>query len=48
MCRNLMREEVRLKAREMREDAKLCMEDTRLRFVGCCGNPRDAYEDDYY
>ncbi|XP_033163581.1 TWiK family of potassium channels protein 18 [Drosophila mauritiana] len=48
MCRNLMREEVRLKAREMREDAKLCMEDTRLRFVGCCGNPRDPYEDDYY
>lgn len=48
MCRNLMREEVRVKLREMREDAKLCMEDTRLRFVGCCGSPRDGYDSDYY
>ncbi|KAH8383493.1 hypothetical protein KR009_008916 [Drosophila setifemur] len=48
MCRNLMREEVRVKVREMREDAKLCMEDTRLRFLGCCGNPREAYDEDYY
>ncbi|XP_064552962.1 potassium channel subfamily K member 1 [Drosophila montana] len=48
MCRNLMREEVRVKLKEMKEDAKLCVEDTRLRFVGCCGDPRDLYENDYY
>ncbi|XP_030370925.1 TWiK family of potassium channels protein 18 [Scaptodrosophila lebanonensis] len=48
MCRNLMREEVRVKLKEMKEDAKLCMEDTRMRFVGCCGGPGDAYDDDYY
>ncbi|EDW84533.1 uncharacterized protein Dwil_GK18976 [Drosophila willistoni] len=45
MCRNLMREEVRVKLKEMKEDAKLCMDDTRLRFVGCCGaGPQDRYE----
>ncbi|EDW24809.1 GL23185 [Drosophila persimilis] len=48
MCRNLMREEVHVKLKEMKEDAKLCVEDTRLRFVGCCGDPRDVYENDYY
>lgn len=48
MCRNLMREEVRVKLKEMKEDTKLCVEDTRLRFVGCCGDPRDLYENDYY
>ncbi|KAM8705082.1 hypothetical protein ACLKA7_009529 [Drosophila subpalustris] len=48
MCRNLMREEVRVKLKEMKEDTKLCVEDTRLRFVGCCGDPRDQYENDYY
>lgn len=48
MCRNLMREEVRVKLNEMKEDTKLCVEDTRLRFVGCCGDPRDQYENDYY
>lgn len=48
MCRNLMREEVRVKLKEMKEDTKLCVEDTRLRFVGCCGDPRDIYENDYY
>lgn len=48
MCRNLMREEVRVKLKEMKEDTKLCVEDTRLRFVGCCGDPRDYYENDYY
>ncbi|KAH8359876.1 hypothetical protein KR093_009309 [Drosophila rubida] len=48
MCRNLMREEVRVKVKEMKEDTKLCVEDTRLRFVGCCGDPRDLYENDYY
>ncbi|ALC46319.1 CG8713, partial [Drosophila busckii] len=30
MCRNLMREEVRVKLKEMKEDTKLCVEDTRL------------------
>lgn len=48
MCYNLMREEIRVKLKEMREDTKLCLEDTRLRFMGCCGGERDFYEDDYY
>ncbi|XP_023299176.2 TWiK family of potassium channels protein 18 [Lucilia cuprina] len=52
MCYNLMREEVRVKLKEMKEDTKLCLEDTRLRFMGCCNssgnNQRDFYEDDYY
>lgn len=49
MCYNLMREEVRVKLKEMKEDTKLCLEDTRLRFMGCCGGSdnRDFYDDDY-
>lgn len=36
MCYNLMREEVRVKFNELREDAKLCMEETQMRFSHCC------------
>ncbi|XP_067619129.1 potassium channel subfamily K member 1 [Eurosta solidaginis] len=48
MCYNLMREAVRMKIKEIREDTKLCLEDTRARFMGCCGGTRDYYDDDYY
>lgn len=37
MCYNLMREDVRVKIKEMKEDMALCMEDLRLRFSKCCG-----------
>lgn len=37
MCFNLMREEVREKMAEMKEDMRLCMEDIQERFTRCCG-----------
>lgn len=37
MCYKLMREEVREKFREMKEDTKLCIEDITLKFTKCCG-----------
>lgn len=37
MCFNLMREEVREKVAEMKEDMRLCMEDIQMRFSRCCG-----------
>lgn len=37
MCYNLMREDVRVKINEMKEDMSLCMEDLRLRFSKCFG-----------
>lgn len=44
MCYNLMREDVRVKIKEMKEDMSLCMEDLRLRFSKCCGggNNKDS------
>lgn len=36
MCYNLMREEIKIKVQEMKEDFKQCLEDTRLRFLICC------------
>ncbi|XP_011189765.1 potassium channel subfamily K member 1 [Zeugodacus cucurbitae] len=47
MCYNLMREAVRMKIKEIKEDTKLCLEDTRARFMGCCGT-REYYDEDYY
>lgn len=47
MCYNLMREEVRVKLKEMKEDTKLCLDDTRSRFASCCGQ-RDFDDDSYY
>ncbi|XP_017490000.1 PREDICTED: uncharacterized protein LOC108378220, partial [Rhagoletis zephyria] len=47
MCYNLMREAVRMKINEIKEDTKLCLEDTRIRFMGCCGT-REYYDDVYY
>lgn len=50
MCYILMREEVREKFREMKEDAKLCMEDVSQKFAKCFGtNNRDEeFEEKYY
>lgn len=42
MCFNLMREEVREKMAEMREDMRLCMEDIQKRFTRCCGGGAEA------
>lgn len=36
MCYNLMREDIRVKIKEMTEDLELCMEDLRLRLTKCC------------
>ncbi|XP_044262602.1 potassium channel subfamily K member 9 isoform X1 [Tribolium madens] len=36
MCFNLMREEVRVKVEEFREDFRQCLEDTRVRIEECC------------
>jgi potassium channel subfamily K, invertebrate len=46
MCYNLMREEVRVKMNEIKEDTRLCMEDLRLKFTKCCGGRGKG--DDYY
>lgn len=37
MCYNLMREDIRVKIKEMTEDLELCLEDLRLRLARCCG-----------
>lgn len=42
MCYNLMREDIRVKMKEMKEDLALCLEDLRLRFARCCGTGRDS------
>lgn len=42
MCYNLMREDIRVKIKEMKEDLALCLEDLRLRFARCCGTGRDS------
>lgn len=46
MCYNLMREEVRVKWMEMREDLKLCLEDVKKRFDRWFGD--SSYNDDFY
>lgn len=50
MCYKLMREEVREKFREIKEDTKLCMEDVKLKFTKCFGGSgRDEdFEEKYY
>lgn len=50
MCYILMREEVREKFREIKEDTKLCMEDVSAKFAKCFGTPTtdDEYEDKFY
>ena len=50
MCYILMREEVREKIREIKEDAKLCMEDVSQKFQKCfgTGNRDEELEERYY
>lgn len=36
MCYNLMREEIRVKVKALREDMNQCLEDTTARFLNCC------------
>lgn len=43
MCYELMREDIRVKIKEVKEDLTLCMEDLRLRLATCCGNDKDIY-----
>lgn len=45
MCYNLMREEVREKMAEIREDMRLCLEDIQKRFTLCCGGGVVAAEE---
>jgi hypothetical protein len=40
MCYNLMREDVRVKAREVKEDMRQCMEDMRFKISRCVGFKR--------
>ncbi|XP_057653632.1 potassium channel subfamily K member 15 [Diorhabda carinulata] len=48
MCYNLMREEIREKVKNIREDFAQCLEDTRLRIVECCKKIRGTREEYYY
>jgi potassium channel subfamily K, invertebrate len=50
MCYKLMREEVLEKFREIREDAKLCLQDISQRFTKCFGGATrdDDFEEKYY
>ena len=50
MCYILMREEVSVKMRDIKEDTKLCLEDLSQRFTKCCGssNKEEEYEEQYY
>jgi potassium channel subfamily K protein len=50
MCYILMREEVREKYREIKEDTKMCMEDVSAKFAKCFGttNFDEEYEEKFY
>lgn len=50
MCYKLMREEVREKFREIKEDAKLCLEDVTTKFAKCFGGATrdDDFEEKFY
>ncbi|KFB37969.1 TWiK family of potassium channels protein 18 [Anopheles ziemanni] len=45
MCYILMREEVRIKLQEIKEDTRLCMEDLSAKFAKCCGTKDSQYYD---
>lgn len=45
MCYNLMREEIKVKMQEIKEDLIQCMEDIRLRFIGCANKFKSASDD---
>lgn len=44
MCYNLMREDIRVKIKEMTEDLELCLEDLRKRLAKCCGGSDREFE----
>lgn len=50
MCYKLMREEVREKFREIKEDTKLCMEDVTQKFTKCFGGTgrEEDFEEKFY
>lgn len=50
MCYKLMREEVREKFREIKEDTKLCIEDISQKFARCFGGASrdDDFEEKYF
>lgn len=45
MCHELMREDIRDKIREVKEDMTLCLEDLRIRLAGCCGANGKNFEE---
>lgn len=47
MCYNLMREEIREKLKEIKEDFTQCLEDTRTKLIVLCNRIR-GIEDEYY
>ncbi|KAJ8960593.1 hypothetical protein NQ318_013883, partial [Aromia moschata] len=48
MCYNLMREEIREKVKELREDTAQCLEDTRVRLVACYNRCRGVEDVEVY
>ncbi|CAH1135041.1 unnamed protein product [Ceutorhynchus assimilis] len=47
MCFNLMREEIKVKLKEMNEDFNQCLEDTKAKFVNCCKRNKEEFEEEY-
>nr|AEE62049.1 unknown [Dendroctonus ponderosae] len=47
MCYNLMREEIKVKLKEMNEDFNQCLEDTKVRFLNCCQRCRRKKYQEY-
>lgn len=48
MCYNLMKEEIRVKLKEMNEDFNQCLEDTKVRFMNCCRKCKKRDDMEYY
>ncbi|KAL1509452.1 hypothetical protein ABEB36_004186 [Hypothenemus hampei] len=51
MCYNLMKEEIKVKLKEMNEDFNQCLEDTKFKFLNCCKRCKrrnDSFYDDEY
>lgn len=48
MCYNLMREEIKVKLKELNEDFNQCLEDTKVRFLNCCRRCRRKKYQEYW
>lgn len=48
MCYNLMKEEIKVKLKELNEDFNQCLEDTKVRFLNCCRRCRRNGDMEYY